>query len=121
MNKQLTLSASLALILLTASAVVSQRPTAPAQPTPTPSAAAPSAAGPLPVSKMAIVYSDGFLDPKTGIAKFTALLTKLNGEFQAPKNELAGLQTRAQTLQDELTKLQQAPAGTPIDNRSIQS
>jgi len=94
-----------------------------AQPTPTPSA--PQAAAPttvaLPMSKMAVIYTDLFLDQKTGIAKFSSVLTKLNGEFQAVRNELTQLQTRGQQLEDEINKLQTAPAGTPIDQRSLQT
>ncbi|HEX7773512.1 MAG TPA: OmpH family outer membrane protein [Pyrinomonadaceae bacterium] len=100
-----------------------RRPAA-AQPTPTPTAAAPSAQAPvvaLPMSKMAVIYTDLFLDPKTGIAKFNSVLAKLNGEFQAVKNELSQMQTRGQQLEDEINKLQTAPAGTPIDQRSLQT
>jgi Skp family chaperone for outer membrane proteins len=68
-----------------------------------------------------VIYSDAFLDPKTGIAKFSILLATLNREFQKPKDDLTQLQQRMQQLQDEITKLQQAPAGTPIDQRSLQA
>ena len=94
-----------------------------AQPTPTtsaPQAAAPTTVA-LPMSKMAVIYTDLFLDPKTGIAKFSSVLTKLNGEFQAVRNELTQMQTRGQQLEDEINKLQSAPAGTPIDQRSLQT
>jgi outer membrane protein len=91
-----------------------------AQPTPTPGAQAPTAVA-LPVSKMAVIYTDMFLDPKTGIGKFNSVLTKLNNEFQNLKNEIQGMQTKAQQLEDEINKLQNAPAGTPIDQRSLQA
>ena len=68
---------------------------------------------------MAVIISDQFLDPKTGILKFG--ITKLNGEFQKTKDDLTQTQTRAQQLQDEITKLQNAPIGTPIDTKSIQA
>ena len=68
-----------------------------------------------------MIYTDAFLDPKTGIAKFNSVVTKLNNEFAGLKNEIQGLQTRAQTLEDEIGKLQNAPAGTPIDQRSLQA
>ena len=97
-----------------------QRPAA-AQPTPTPQAAAPAATVALPVSKMAVINSDFFLDPKNGIAKFNSAVTKLNGEFQKTKDELVQMQTRAQTLDAEITKLREAPAGTPIDQKSLQA
>jgi len=94
-----------------------------AQPTPTPAAQAPATPAnvALPTSKMAVIYTDMFLDQKTGIAKFNSVITKLNNEFQAQKNDIQGMQTRAQTLQDEITKLQNAPAGTPIDQRALQT
>jgi Skp family chaperone for outer membrane proteins len=95
-----------------------QRPATPAPQTPTPSA---SATATLPMSKMAVIYSDSFLDPKTGIGKFSIAITKLNGEFQKEKDNLTQMQTRAQQLTDELGKLQNAPAGTPIDQRTVQT
>lgn len=94
-----------------------------AQPTPTPAATAPATAATvqLPMSKMAVIYTDLFLDQKTGIAKFNSVVTKLNGEFQKPKDELTQMQTRAQALETEITKLREAPEGTPIDQRSLQA
>ena len=113
----LSTAAILAAISLSANA---QRPAAPpaAQPTP-PATSAPATATQLPTSKMAVIYTDAFLDPKTGIAKFNTILTKLNGEFQTVKNDLTQMQTRAQTLQDEITKLQQAGPGVPVDQRTV--
>jgi len=70
---------------------------------------------------MAVIYTDFFLDQKTGIAKFNNVVTKLNGEFQKLKDEINAMQTRAQTLEAEITKLREAPAGTPIDQRSLQT
>jgi Skp family chaperone for outer membrane proteins len=102
-----------------------QRPAGrPAAPQPTPTPAAPNTAPAtvaLPVSKMAVIYSDLFLDQKTGIAKFNSVVTKLNGEFQKLKDEITALQQRAQTLEAEINKLREAPAGTPIDQRSLQT
>jgi len=94
-----------------------------AQPTPTPAATAPAPAATvqLPMSKMAVIYTDLFLDQKTGIVKFTSVVQKLNSEFQKPKDELTQMQTRAQTLETEITKLREAPEGTPIDQRSLQA
>lgn len=73
------------------------------------------------MSKMAVIYSDLFLDQKNGIGKFSSTLTKLNAEFQVVRNELTQMQTRGQQLEDEINKLQTAPAGTPIDQRSLQA
>ena len=98
-----------------------QRPAgAPAtQPTPTP--AAPPATVALPVSKMAVINSDYFLDQKAGIAKFNSAITRLNGEFQKIKDEIVAMQTRASTLESEINKLRDAPEGTPIDQKSLQA
>lgn len=73
------------------------------------------------MSKMAIIYTDAFLDPKAGIAKFNNLLTKLNGEFQKLKDEITAMQNRAQALESEINKLRDAPPGTPIDQPALQS
>ena len=55
---------------------------------------------------MAMIYSDAFLDPKTGIAKFNSLMGTLNREFQPRTAELQGLQTRIQTLSKEIDDTQ---------------
>ena len=113
------------LVFLSCVSVSAQRPAATPTPTPRPSAPPAQTSAPvtsnvsLPISKMGVIYTEAFLDDKTGIRKFVALLTKLNGEFQKQKNDLTQLQQRGQTLQDEITKLQNAPQGTPIDQRSI--
>jgi len=92
--------------LLTAVAVSAsaqqQRPAAPAAAP----ATSPQATVAVPDSKMAMIYSDAFLDPKTGIAKFNALLTTLNREFQPRQAELTGLQTRISTLTKEISDTQ---------------
>ena len=117
-----SLPISALLVIAFAVSVSAQRPAGSpaAQPTPTP-AAPPAAAVALPVSKMAVIYTDMFLDPKTGIAKFNSVLTRLNKEFDGIKTELTGMQTRGAQLEDEIGKLQNAPAGTPIDQRSLQT
>jgi outer membrane protein len=107
-----------------AALVSAQQPAGrPAAPTPTPTATAPAtpATVQLPVSKMAIIYTDLFLDQKTGIAKFNSVVTKLNGEFQKMKDELTQLQTRATSLESEVNKLREAPEGAPVDQRSLQA
>ena len=108
-----------ALVAAISISAAAQRPAA--QPTPTPAAAAPAASAQLPTAKMAVIYTDMFLDAKTGIAKFTTVLTKLNGEFQKIKDEITQMQQRATALEAEINKLREAPAGTPIDQRSLQA
>lgn len=119
MIRHYLLSLSALMVLAAAATVSAQQPARPtAQPTPTP--AAPTAAV-LPMSKMAVIYTDMFLDQQTGIAKFNSVLNKLNGEFQKVKDEITQMQQRGQTLETEITKLRDAPAGTPIDQRSLQT
>lgn len=96
-----------AVALLTASAFAvsaqqqNQRPANPAAPP----AGAPQTVA-VPDSKMAMIYSDAFLDPKTGIARFNSLMSTLNREFQPRTTELQGLQTRIQTLSKEIDDTQ---------------
>ena len=65
-----------------------------------------SASVAVPDSKMAVIYSDAFLDSKTGIAKFNTLMSSLEREFQPRKTELQNLQTRINTLTKEITDTQ---------------
>ena len=73
------------------------------------------------MSKMAVIYTDMFLDQKSGILKFATVITKLNGEFQKPKDDLTAMQNRGQALETEINKLRDAPAGTPIDQPALQA
>jgi outer membrane protein len=92
-----------AFAMLAAIAVVpayaQQRPAAAAQ-----APAGAGSSGPLPDSKIAVIFTEAFLDEKQGIARFNALVANLNREFQPRETELQGLKTRAQALQDEITK-----------------
>jgi len=60
----------------------------------------------VPDSKMAMIYSDAFLDPKSGIARFNSLLGTLNREFQPRQAELQALQTKINTLTKEIEDTQ---------------
>lgn len=121
MNRHYLFPLSALLVMALAITASAQRPAAnPAQPTPTPAPAAPASVA-LPMSKMAVIYTDLFLDQKSGIGKFNNALAKLNGEFQAVKNEITALQQRATALEEEINKLRSAPEGTPIDQRSLQT
>ena len=55
---------------------------------------------------MAVIYSEAFLDSKTGIAKFTSLMNTLNREFQPRQSEITNLQTRINTLTKEINDTQ---------------
>jgi Skp family chaperone for outer membrane proteins len=93
--------AAVALLAVAVSASAQQR-------NPPPAAAAPAtqASVAVPDSKMAMIYSDAFMDPKTGIAKFNTLLTTLNREFQPRQSDLQNLQTRINTLTKEINDTQ---------------
>lgn len=121
MRNNLLLISALLVVAFATTISAQQQPTRPAaQPTATPAPTAPATVA-LPTSKMAVLYTDMFLDPKTGIAKFNAVVTKLNDEFQKVKDEIQAMQTRAQALETEINKLREAPEGTPIDQRSLQT
>ena len=89
------------------------RPAAP------PAGAPGQATGNVPESKIALIYSDAFLDSKTGIGRFNTLITTLNREFQPRQTELQGMQTRIQTLTNEVTQAQAAQS--VVDPKSIQA
>ena len=76
-----------------------------ATPATTPQTAAPQqTSASVPDSKIALIQSDLFMDPKTGIAKFNTLLSTLNREFQPRQTELQGIQQKVQTLNDDIEK-----------------
>jgi len=84
---------------ISVSPVLAQRPAAGQ-----PSTAPPQTSAPVPDTKIALIYSDMFLDDKTGIARFTALLNTLNREFQPRQTELQQIQQKATALNDEIEK-----------------
>ena len=86
--------------ILAVSASAQTRPAAPA------AAPANQATVAVPDSKIAMIYSDAFMDPKTGIAKFNTLLSTLNREFQPRQTDLQNLQTRINTLTKEINDTQ---------------
>ena len=76
----------------------------------------------VPVSKVAVIFSEQFQDPKDGIARFTATLKKLNGEFADRQKKLDDIAAKVKQLPDEITNLQQQAAkGTPIAPQTIQA
>ena len=106
-------------LLTTAAFCVSaqqQRPTTPANPP----ATAPQTTVAVPDSKMAMIYSDAFLDPKNGIARYNSLLTTLNREFQPRQAELQGMQTKMQTLNKEIEDTQAVAAPDAIRQKRDQ-
>jgi outer membrane protein len=93
--------AVVALLTLLAVSASAQQKTAP--PTAAPAQQATVA---VPDSKIAMIYSDAFLDPKTGIVRFNSLLSTLNREFQPRQTELQNMQTRINTLTKEINDTQ---------------
>jgi len=111
-----------AVALLTTVAIISvsaqqqqPKPTAPA-----PTAAAPQSNVAVPDSKLAMIYSDMFLDPKTGIARFNSLLNTLNREFQPRQTELQSLQQKINTLSKEIDDTQNVAAPDSIRQKRDQ-
>ena len=62
----------------------------------------------VPVSKVAVIFSEAFQDPKTGIARFAVLQTKLNSEFQKTQDDLNQTRQRIAQLNDDLNKTKNA-------------
>ena len=93
-------------LLTTAAFAVSAQQTRPATPASPQTAAPQTATVAVPESKMALIFSNDFLDPKTGIARFHTLNSTLTREFQPRQQELQGLQTRINTLAKEIDDTQ---------------
>ncbi|HEX3251622.1 MAG TPA: OmpH family outer membrane protein [Pyrinomonadaceae bacterium] len=106
-----------AVALLTATVICVSAQQKPA--TTAPTAAAPQTVA-VPDSKMAMIYSDAFLDPKNGIARFNSLLGTLNREFQPRQAELQALQTKINTLAKEIDDTQNVAAPDSIRQKRDQ-
>src|SRR5882672_1129268 len=78
MNKTTLTTAFVFVACLSGSGIFAQAPST--QPRPQPPATQPAVLN-VPVSKLAVIYSAAFQDPKNGIARFTVTLNKLNSEF----------------------------------------
>jgi Skp family chaperone for outer membrane proteins len=101
--KIVRLFAAVALLTTVANISVSAQ-----QPKPGASApvAAPQSNVAVPDSKMALIYSDAFTDPKNGIARFGTLLNTLNKEFQPRQTELTSMDQKIQQLTKEINDTQ---------------
>ena len=95
--------AAVALLTAAAFCVSAQQPK-PATPA-GPTSAAPQNVA-VPDSKMALIFSNEFLDQKTGIVRFHSLNAILTREFQPRQQELQGMQTRITTLTKEIDDTQ---------------
>lgn len=94
-----------AVALLTTVAIVSVSAQQP-KPGANAPAAAPQSTTVVPDSKMALIYSEAFSDPKSGIARFAILLNTLNREFQPRQTELSTLEQKIQQLTKEINDTQ---------------
>jgi Skp family chaperone for outer membrane proteins len=74
----------------------------------------------VPDSKMAMIYSDAFLDPKTGIAKYNTLAGTLQREFQPREAELQALQTKINTLTKDIESTQSVADPNAIQQKRDQ-
>jgi Skp family chaperone for outer membrane proteins len=101
--KIVRLFAAVALLTTVANISVSAQQPKPGASAP---AAAPQSNVAVPDSKMALIYSDAFTDPKNGIARFGTLLTTLNKEFQPRQTELTSMDQKIQQLTKEINDTQ---------------
>jgi Skp family chaperone for outer membrane proteins len=72
----------------------------------------------VPVSKVAVIFSAAFQDPKQGIAKFTVLLNQLNSKYQKTQDDLNNTAKTINALQGEITTLQKSTA--PVSPQTVQ-
>jgi outer membrane protein len=75
----------------------------------------------VPATKVALINTEAFADEKQGIVRIVAAVKRVDTEFQARKTELQQLQQRVQTLTDEISKIQGAPASVGVDQKSLQA
>jgi len=85
--------------------------TSPARPTASPAPTASSTAVNVPDSKVAVIDSSAFGDPKEGITKFVNALKRVEAEFQPRRTELQGMQQQIDKLTADLQKA--APVQDP--------
>ena len=90
--------------------------TRPAAPAGSPASAA---TGNVPESKIALVYTNEFLRPNTGITKFINLVNTLNREFQPRKTELQQMEEKIKQLTNEVSQAQ--AASSVVDPKSVQA
>ena len=102
----------LPLLLVTISAAASAQ-----TPGTTPSAPAQTVA--VPRTRIAVIYSGAFQDPKDGITRFGVTVSKLNAEFQPLQNELNQTAKSLNALQEEIKKMQ--GGATPATPQQIQA
>jgi len=118
---KITFSIPAALVLSVASAIAAMAqprptPTPLAQPRPTP---APAAANiPVPQSKIALIDTTAFGDEKNGIYRFVDATKAVAAEFKPRTDEIQGLESRLNTLANEVDALMKA---TPVNQQAVQA
>ena len=96
--------------------------TRPAAAQPKPAAAQPASAqtnAAVPDTKIALIYSEAFLDSKAGISRFNTLMATLTKEFEPKTKELQQLEQKIAQLTDEVNKAQ--AAASVVDPKSRQA
>jgi len=110
-----------AVVLSSASAIAAMAQTRPtptplSQPRPTP---APAAANiPVPQSKIALIDTTAFGDEKNGIYRYVDATKAVAAEFKPRTDEIQGLESRLNTLANEVDALMKA---TPVNQPAVQA
>jgi Skp family chaperone for outer membrane proteins len=120
--KRILLTAASAALLLGASTLTGAQTRTPTpSPTPVRPATPPStqaAAIAVPETKIALINTAEFGDEKTGITRYVNAVKSVQREFQPKNTELTTIQTRINTLADEISKLSGAAV---VDPKTIQA
>jgi len=120
--KRILITAASAALLLGASVLAGAQTRTPT-PSPTPARpaapqAAPAAAIAVPDTKIALINTAEFGDEKTGITRYVNAVKSVQREFLPKNTELTTIQTRINTLADEISKLSGAAV---VDPKTIQA
>ena len=108
----------LGLLILTSATALGQKPVA--RPTPAPQVPTQPSA-PIPTATVAVIYSQAFIDPKTGITRFSAVLSKVNAEFDQRQKQLDAQKIALQQLQAEIAKMQNPAPGVQVDQKILRA
>ena len=120
--KRIFITAASAALLLGASLLAGAQTRTPT-PSPTPARPAapqttPAAAIAVPDTKIALINTAEFGDEKTGITRYVNAVKSVQREFLPKNTELTTIQTRINTLADEISKLSGAAV---VDPKTIQA
>ena len=74
----------------------------------------------VPASKVALINTEVFADEKQGIVRIVAAVKRVDTEFQARKAELQQLQTKLQTLSDDIEKTRNVAAPAALQQKMDQ-